>query len=115
MPDSVSMSEPSVLIEGKNYSMQCDIKNVAPAKYLSVHWRKGNRIIHTETFDDDTSATPVNKSSVVNVMAHGDDDGTPIRCEVRLGFWPNAPSLPPIESKSHQVTVLCECSNTGKM
>ncbi|TKS92109.1 Hemicentin-2 [Collichthys lucidus] len=106
MPDSVSMSEPSVLIEGRNYSMRCDIKNVAPAKYLSVHWRKGNRIIHTETFDDDKSATPVNKSSVVNVTARGDDDGTPIRCEVRLSFWPDAPSLPPIESKSHQVTVL---------
>lgn len=105
MPDSVSMSEPSELIEGKNYHMQCDIENVAPAKYLSVHWHKGSKIFHTETFED-FSATPVNKTSVINVTARGDDDGTSIWCEARLSFWPNAPSPSPIQSKSHQVTVL---------
>ncbi|XP_051243701.1 cell adhesion molecule 3 [Dicentrarchus labrax] len=107
MPDSVSMSPPSEmgpLVEGKKYRMQCDIFNVAPVRNLSVHWHKGNEIVYTETFDEST-VTPVNKSSVLRRAAHADDNGTQIWCEATLKFF-GVPDLDPIQSKSHGLIVL---------
>lgn len=109
-PDSVSMSEPSQtgpLVEGENYRMQCDIVNVAPVRNLSVHWHKGNEVFYTETFNE-SSVYPVNKSSVLDLTAHRDDNGTQIWCEAKLNFWPTGPNVPSIQSQSHEPNVLCK-------
>ncbi|XP_044038551.1 hemicentin-2-like [Siniperca chuatsi] len=107
-PDSVSMSHLSQMgpmVEGKKYHMQCDIVNVAPVSNLSVNWHKGNKLFYTETFDE-PSRFPINKSSVLNMIAHRDDNGIHIWCEAKLNFWPTVPNLPTIQSKSREMTVL---------
>lgn len=103
------MSQPSQMgpmVEGEKYHMQCDIVNVAPVRNLSVNWHKGNKIIYTEEFDK-TSPSPVNTSSVLNLTAQRSDNGTQIWCEAQLKFSPPVPNLHTIQSKSHEVVVLC--------
>ncbi|XP_078125559.1 hemicentin-1 [Sander vitreus] len=112
IPDSVSMSQPSQMVEGKKYCMQCDIVNVAPVRNLSVNWHKGNEIIYTEAFDK-TSSSPVNTSSVFNLTAERSDNGTQIWCEAQLKFSPPVPNLHTIQSKSHEVVVLYSPTFTG--
>lgn len=110
MPDNVRMSSLrglGPLIEGENYPFQCDILNVAPARNLSVHWRKGNEVFYNETFNDH-GVYPVTMKSVVNQTAHRDDNGTRIWCEAILNFWPIGPNLSPIQSEWHEVNVLCK-------
>ncbi|KAM7371810.1 hypothetical protein PAMP_009020 [Pampus punctatissimus] len=109
MADSVSMSLPmGPMVEGKTYRMQCDIANVAPAKYLYVYWHKGNQIIHTESFENKSSPSPVTVSSVHNMIVHRDDIGAQIWCEAKLNFGKSGPDLPALESKSDMLHVLCE-------
>ncbi|XP_030592672.1 intercellular adhesion molecule 1-like [Archocentrus centrarchus] len=105
MPDSVSLKNLNSMVEGQQYAIQCDIVNVAPARYLSVLWHKGNKILSPETFDE-SRPSPVNKSSVLNLIAHRDNDGTEIWCEAKLNLWPEAQGPPTMPSKSHSVTVL---------
>lgn len=110
MPDNVRMSslrELGPLIEGEKYPLQCDILNVAPARNLSVHWHKGNEVFYKETFQDH-GVDPVTMTSVVNLTAHRDDNGTQICCEAILDFWPIGPKLPSIQSERHEVNVLCK-------
>ncbi|XP_030592079.1 intercellular adhesion molecule 1-like [Archocentrus centrarchus] len=105
MPDSVSLKNLNSMVEGQQYAIQCDIVNVAPARNLSVLWHKGNKILLSQTFDE-SRPSPVNKSSVLNVIAHRDDDGAQLWCEAKLNLWPEAQGPPTMPSKSYNVTVL---------
>uniref|UniRef100_A0A3Q3QZL9 Ig-like domain-containing protein n=2 Tax=Monopterus albus TaxID=43700 RepID=A0A3Q3QZL9_MONAL len=105
-PDSVSLSgQTGPMEEGKQYLMQCDVANVAPASNLYVYWHKGKERFNIGTFND-TTPTPVNRSSTVTLTAHRDHDGTQIWCEARLHFMPTAPDTPAVPSKSHKMIVL---------
>ncbi|XP_069381356.1 hemicentin-1 [Paralichthys olivaceus] len=108
MPESVSIPQPrqpGPVVEGEKYTVQCDVTNVAPARHLSVLWHKGNKIVFTDTFDDNTPS-PVNKSSVLTLIAHGDDHGAQIWCEAKLNILTAGLHLPTILSKSREVIVL---------
>lgn len=110
MPDRMSITQISQMgpmEEGEKYRLQCDIVNVAPARNLSVHWHKGNKIIHTETFDE-SNPRPVSVSSVYNMTAKGGDNGSQIWCEAELDFSPPVPNLPTVHSKAEEVIVLCK-------
>lgn len=104
------LSQTGPLVEGKNYGMQCDIVNVAPLRNLSVNWHKGKEVFYTETFNESGiyPVYPVNASSVLNLMAHRDDNGTQIWCEAKLNFWPTGPNVPSTQSQSHEANVLCK-------
>ncbi|XP_075942835.1 vascular cell adhesion protein 1-like [Anarhichas minor] len=107
-PDRVSISQPSLegpLVEGNQYSIQCDIVNVAPVSNLSVHWHKGDTISYTERFNG-SSTSPVNVTSVFDLTAQRGDDGTQIWCEAQLDFWGPVPNLTTIKSESRDVIVL---------
>uniref|UniRef100_A0A3P8SRX9 Ig-like domain-containing protein n=1 Tax=Amphiprion percula TaxID=161767 RepID=A0A3P8SRX9_AMPPE len=109
VPESVSIAQPlseaGPMVEGKQYRMQCDIVNVAPASLLSVYWHKGNKIIYHETFNEST-LSPVNKSSILNLTAQRDDDGSQISCEAKLDLGPGELNHSAVQSKSHEVAVL---------
>uniref|UniRef100_A0AAQ6ARB6 Ig-like domain-containing protein n=1 Tax=Amphiprion ocellaris TaxID=80972 RepID=A0AAQ6ARB6_AMPOC len=111
VPESVSIAQPlseaGPMVEGKQYRIQCDIVNVAPASLLSVYWHKGNKIIYHETFKEST-LSPVNKSSILNLTAQRDDDGSQISCEAKLDLGPGELNHSAVQSKSHEVAVLCE-------
>ncbi|XP_030591989.1 intercellular adhesion molecule 1-like [Archocentrus centrarchus] len=105
MPDSVSLKHFNSMVEGQQYSIQCDIVNVAPARNLYVLWHKGNKVLLSQNFDE-SRPSPVNKSSVFNVTAHRDNDGTEIWCEAKLNLWPEKQGPPMMSSEPHKVTVL---------
>lgn len=95
------------VIEGEEYHMHCDVVNVAPISNLSVQWHKANKAVHTETFRE-LSVSPVSGSSVINLTAHRDDNGTQIWCEAKLDLGASGPNLPPIKSQPYEVMVLCK-------
>ncbi|XP_039973461.1 hemicentin-1-like [Xiphias gladius] len=107
-PDSVSLSELGQmvpLVEGRLYRMECDIANVAPASGFHVHWYKGNEMIKRDTFDE-SKLSPVNKTSVLNLTAKRDDNGTQIWCGAKLHTLLTGTNLTLMRSKSREVIVL---------
>uniref|UniRef100_A0A3Q3CD45 Ig-like domain-containing protein n=1 Tax=Haplochromis burtoni TaxID=8153 RepID=A0A3Q3CD45_HAPBU len=113
MPDSVSLKNLRTVEEGRQFVIQCDVVNVAPARNLSVVWHKGNKILSSQTFEE-SSPSPVSKSSVITLTAHRDDDGAEIWCEAKLNLWPEEQGPPPVRSEAHNVNVLCDF-HTEKM
>lgn len=117
MPDSVSITDLSKLgpfVEGKKYLIECVTVKVAPVKKLFVHWLRGKDIIDTQTYKpgDPSAPTPIDKTSVFELKASGDYDGTQIQCEAELNFGPAAPKPPSVLSKAHALTVLCKFQNS---
>lgn len=87
-PDSVSVSGPLVpMEEGKDYELNCDINNVAPAKNLTVIWYRYSKTVHIDIITDG-STTPVNMRSTLNIMAEQNHNGSPYRCEAVLHLGP---------------------------
>ncbi|KAI5620888.1 intercellular adhesion molecule 5 precursor [Silurus asotus] len=96
-PDLVSIStvnhtEP--MIEGRQYELQCDVQNVAPVRLLNVNWYKGQQLVHSDSFTDETK-TPVNKTMTLQVSTRRGDDGVQYRCEAELKLGPKGPQPPP--------------------
>uniref|UniRef100_A0A668U4T0 Ig-like domain-containing protein n=1 Tax=Oreochromis aureus TaxID=47969 RepID=A0A668U4T0_OREAU len=107
MPDSVSLKNLRTVEEGQQFAIECDVVNVAPARNLSIVWHRGNKNLSSQTFDE-SSPSPVSKSSVLTLTAHRDDDGAEIWCEAKLNLWPQEQGPPPVRSEAHTLTVLCE-------
>uniref|UniRef100_A0A3B4G6C9 Ig-like domain-containing protein n=1 Tax=Pundamilia nyererei TaxID=303518 RepID=A0A3B4G6C9_9CICH len=88
------------------YRLQCDIINVAPVQYVTVSWYKNSEKIQTESFNDTTTKTPVNKSSILRVNISREENVVEFRCEAQLDFGPHRPKLPAI-SQTHRVSAHC--------
>ncbi|KAF7690985.1 intercellular adhesion molecule 5 isoform X2 [Silurus meridionalis] len=96
-PDLVSISTVShtgPMIEGRQYELQCDVQNVAPVRFLNVNWYKGQQLVHSDSFTDETK-TPVNKTMTLQVSTQRGDDGVQYRCEAELKLGPEGPQPPP--------------------
>ncbi|XP_014263580.3 hemicentin-1 isoform X2 [Maylandia zebra] len=104
-PDSVSVSDMGhgSMVEGREYDLKCDIINVAPVQYVTVSWYKNSEKIQTESFNDTTTKTPVNESSILRVNISREENVVEFRCEAQLDFGPHRPKLPAI-SKTHRVS-----------
>ncbi|XP_035766771.1 cell adhesion molecule 3-like [Neolamprologus brichardi] len=83
----------------------CYMNSRDGARSLSVVWHKGNKILSSQTFDE-SSPSPVSKSSVLTLTAHRDDDGAEIWCEAKLNLWTEEQGPPPVRSEAHNVNVL---------
>lgn len=103
----MSMSQTGPLVEGERCLLQCDVLNVAPVGILSVHWHKGSKVVHTETFKK-SATRPDNTSSRFHMLASRDDNGTMIWCEAKLNFGSTGPDIIPTKSQPHEVIVLCK-------
>ncbi|XP_029583724.1 vascular cell adhesion protein 1 isoform X2 [Salmo trutta] len=94
--DSVSISPQThsgPMVEGTEYQLRCDIKNVAPLRKLVVRWYKGNETVKTETFPDSTK-NPMNVSSIHNITPRRFEDEVKYRCEAELDLRPEGPVVP---------------------
>lgn len=92
-----------LFVQDQEYKMQCDVFNVAPVKKLLVRWYKGNRIVHTETFGQQT-AYPVTASSTFTLRPIMEDHGSLIRCEAAMN---QGADLFAISSRADKMEVLC--------
>lgn len=110
-PDRVLMSgenlTPSV-VEGRNYNVECVVTNVAPVRNLHVSWHLGDRVLKTQTFDD-SADTPVNKSSVLSLVANRNETGQ-MWCVAKLVFKAPAETTSAVPSNSVSLQVLCKFS-----
>ncbi|CAL8273606.1 unnamed protein product [Lota lota] len=106
MPDTVSIwpSLTGPMEAGGLYQLQCDIRNIAPVRNLSLTWYRGNEIIHTETRDNDI-ATPQNESFNLPITPEKDDDGIQIQCEVQMNLGISGPQWTPIKSEPFDMVV----------
>lgn len=107
--DSVSISPQShsgPMVEGTEYQLRCDIKNVAPLRKLVVRWYKGNETIETQRFNDSTKES-VNMSSTITITHRRYEGEVEYRCEAELDLGPEEPK-PSALSKPLKVTVYCK-------
>ncbi|XP_030646271.1 intercellular adhesion molecule 5-like [Chanos chanos] len=107
-PDSVSISyvnHTGPVMEKTQYELQCDIKNIAPLQYLSVRWYKGQTLVDSQTFTDD-SKTPVSVPVPLLITPSRADDGAQYRCEAELDLGAEGPQPPPVvKSETLNMTV----------
>uniref|UniRef100_A0A668TH38 Ig-like domain-containing protein n=1 Tax=Oreochromis aureus TaxID=47969 RepID=A0A668TH38_OREAU len=75
------------------YWLQCDSINVAPVQFLTVNWYKNNESIMAMSFNDTTTKTPVNESSILKVNISREENVAEFRCEAELDFGPHGPKL----------------------
>ncbi|GAA6218120.1 intercellular adhesion molecule 1-like isoform X1 [Lates japonicus] len=107
-PKDVVMFHPSPkgpMVEGKDYPINCDIVDVAPARNLSLCLHNENKILECQSFAQ-PHLLPGIISSVFDLTAHRNLDGTQIWCEAEQNFSPQGPKLPWIKSKPLEVVVL---------
>ncbi|XP_030645747.1 intercellular adhesion molecule 1-like isoform X1 [Chanos chanos] len=113
-PDSVSVSyvnHTGPVMEKTQYELQCDIKNIAPVQYLTVRWYKGQTLVDSQTFTDD-SKTPVNVSAPLLITPSRADHGAQYRCEAELDLGAEGPQPPPtVQAKALNVEVCLSCGN----
>ncbi|XP_066532014.1 vascular cell adhesion protein 1 [Hoplias malabaricus] len=107
-PDLVSIStvnHTGPMTEGKLYELQCEIQNVAPVRFLTVNWFKGDTLVEKKSFTDLTK-TPVNVSETLQISPSRDDNATQYRCEAKLDLGAEGPQPPPsLKSVPFVITV----------
>lgn len=106
-PDRVLIKPPNMdkpLVDGKDYLIQCDVFNVAPAKNLVVTWYTDG--IHSVERFNQTIVTPTNQSSVISIRAHKKYHQGKIMCEAKLDFGSTGPFPLPIRSNPVALQVL---------
>uniref|UniRef100_A0A3Q1J7F0 Ig-like domain-containing protein n=1 Tax=Anabas testudineus TaxID=64144 RepID=A0A3Q1J7F0_ANATE len=96
-PDSVSVSASSdePLVEGREFSLTCDIINVAPKRNLIVKWYRDHEKVHTEMFKNDTSELPNNVTSTWKMIPKKSYNGTKFTCKAELDLGPKGPEPVP--------------------
>ncbi|XP_030196260.1 uncharacterized protein LOC115531256 isoform X3 [Gadus morhua] len=107
-PDTVSISvqnHSGPLQEGRSYTLQCDVFNVAPVAALTVSWLWKGEMIQTQTYDDDLTKTPENVSSTWEITAFRNDSNDMITCLTILDPKQDGPSEQVNKSAAYQVIV----------
>ncbi|XP_010779132.1 vascular cell adhesion protein 1-like isoform X2 [Notothenia coriiceps] len=103
-PDNVSFSvqpdEP--MSEGRQYTLQCEVWDVAPVKNLTVTFYRGQTALgHTQS--SNTDEKPVSEVFTWNITSTKEDDGVQFWCEAKLELGADGPQPPPV-GKSENVT-----------
>ncbi|XP_047663748.1 hemicentin-1-like isoform X3 [Tachysurus fulvidraco] len=95
-----TMNHTGPMIEGKQYNLECYVQNVAPVNLLIVNWYKGQpgQLVKSVQFNNNSSKTPVNRSTEISISTSKDDDGVQYRCEAKLELGPEGPQPPPIKT-----------------
>ncbi|XP_076608323.1 hemicentin-1 [Chaetodon auriga] len=113
-PDSVSIrpvDNRSSVLEEREFQLQCDITNIAPARSLTVRWYRGNETfeprikgsmrvtgcLHENSADCNINVvrSPLNVSSTISITLNRKHNGAEFRCEAQLDLGPDGPLPPP--------------------
>ncbi|CAL8312312.1 unnamed protein product [Arctogadus glacialis] len=107
-PDTVSISvqnHSGPLQEGRRYTLQCDVFNVAPLAALTVSWLWKGEIIETQTYDHNLTKTPENVSSTWEFTPFRNYSNDMIKCLTILDPKQDGPSQQVNTSTPFQVIV----------
>lgn len=103
----MELSFPRPMIEGNDYELKCDIKNVTPVQNLRVNWYRGNTTLRTQTFDD-ASVTPTTVVSTLNITADRRLNGEGYSCKTELDVGPVDPEfLPSMPTATEALDIQC--------
>lgn len=116
-PEKVSLSfvnHTGPLREGQQYTLQCDVHDVAPVENLTVTFYKGRTALSTLQTKN-CAATPMSEVFTLTITPHRDDDGVQYWCEAELKLGPDGPRPPPVvTSEKITAVVLCEWASAPK-
>ncbi|KAJ4944123.1 hypothetical protein JOQ06_012668 [Pogonophryne albipinna] len=97
-PANVSFSvHPGVpMSEGQQYTLQCEVRDVAPVKNLRVTFYRGQAALgHTQS-NINTDEKPVSEVFTLNITSTKEDDGVEFWCEAKLELGAEGPQPPPV-------------------
>ncbi|KAL3066479.1 hypothetical protein OYC64_016437 [Pagothenia borchgrevinki] len=96
-PENVSFSvHPDVpMSEGQQYTLQCEVRDVAPVANLRVTFYRGRTaLVELKTEKDE--AKPVSEVFTWNITSTKEDDGVQFWCEAKLELGAEGPQPPPV-------------------
>ncbi|KAK2918690.1 hypothetical protein Q8A73_003061 [Channa argus] len=109
LPDSVSISifnHTGSMYEGHQYTLQCEVKNVAPIQNLSVTFYRGNTPLGQLQSVNNPAKKPASDTYSQSITASKEDDGAQYWCEAELELGPEGPHPPPaMKSQNINTTV----------
>ncbi|KAM9746439.1 transmembrane and immunoglobulin domain-containing protein 1-like [Menidia menidia] len=100
-PDSVSINQVNhtgPMVEGKEYTLLCEVQNIAPVQYLTLRWYRGQTEVYKHSFSDLTSSSPVQVSSTLVITPTKAENGAVYKCVAELELGPEGPQPPPTVS-----------------
>ncbi|MEQ2282290.1 hypothetical protein AMECASPLE_038940, partial [Ameca splendens] len=113
-PEHVIMrlNEAGPLTEGTEYTLECSVQSVAPARNLIVAFYRGQtQLGHMKSTS--TTKVPVSETFSLSYNTSKEDNGAHFWCEAKLELGAEGPKPPPVvKSNNLIVTVHCKFKQT---
>ena len=102
------------MLEGRLYTLQCSVQNVAPAENLRVTFYSGQRQLGQKK-SNSKGKKPESETFELDFSPRNEDDGSQLWCEAELHLGSAGPQPPPVvKSQNFSASVHCESDSNKK-